>query len=173
MVSSVASSPIAFLNQIQGVKTTPVAATQNTSSGSGASTPTTPTVSSNAATNAQSLATSLLNNGNAFTPEVLSLLQQNSSGSFDPVTSLLGGTSTNNALTSLYTNLYDSITNASVTQAQNENTPQATAVVNGAQALINAQTQASVAYNQTNQQNAQAVIDANSYGPNGVTKLIS
>ena len=41
------------------------------------------------------------------------------------------------------------------------------------QSLINAQTQASIAYNQTLVQNAQNVASANAYGPDGVTKLVS
>ena len=177
MVSSVTSTPYSYLGQLQGASATPAAASASSSSGSGSSTV---SPSSAANTTAQSLVSSLLSGSNAFTPEVLSLLQQNSSGSFDPITTLLGGTSTNDALTSLYANLYGSVSAASIEAAKaNATSPASASSASGASgfatasSLIAAQAQASIAYNTTNQQNAQAVIDANSYGADGVTQLVS
>jgi hypothetical protein len=124
----------------------------------------------------------------SYSSEVLSLLQENSSGSFDPITSLLGGTSTNNGLTSIYSNLFASSLAATLQLAQTNGTSDAasatataatTTVSSGSgaaatstnadpvQALINSYTQASISYNNTIQQNAQNVIDANSYNADG------
>lgn len=159
MVSSVTSNPyFSYLSQLQGVGNTP-------SGSSGVTTPATTGASSGSGSStSQSLVSSLLG-GNAFTPEVLSLLQPSSSGTFNPITTLLGGEGTNDALTSLYTNLYDSAAAANLSQAQDQNTPATTSSGNGtstpatttpttAESLIAQQTQASIAYNQTLQQSA-------------------
>jgi hypothetical protein len=181
MVSSIGATPFfSYANQLSGVTSTPApAATTDTSSGTDSSQ--TGAAASTAATaassDASSLASSLLGGAaGGFTPEVLSLLQQNSSGSFDPVTSLLGGTSTNNGLTSLLSNLYTSASAATQQQAQTDGTTQkqiSTPQASPVQALIDAQTQASSAYSQTQLTNAQSVVDANSYGANGVSPLVT
>lgn len=162
MVSSVASVPYySYLNQLQGVGDSAATPAVSTSSGSGAS--------SVAATNAQSLVSSLLGNSNGFAPEVLSLLQENGSGSFDPIASLLNGPSTNNALTNVYANLYDAASAATLTTAQDNAAPSATGgassgsgasapPANPVQSLINEQTQASIAYNQTLVQNSATAV---------------
>ena len=149
MVSSITSTPYySYLNQLQGI-------------GNPAS-PSTPATSPAApATTGASLVSSLL--GGGYTPEVLSLLQENNGDTFNPVTDLLGGTGTNNALTQLYSSLYDSAAAANITQAQENSAPGSPVVKpgttapatagNSAQDLINAQIQASVAYNKTLQQN--------------------
>jgi hypothetical protein len=132
----------------------------------------TPSATAAATTAATQEVSSLLNGGNSFAPEVLSLLQQNSSGSFDPITSLLGGTSTNNALTSIYANLYAGASAAALTQVKNDAAP-ATTPTSPVQSLINASAKASVAYNQTNLQNSQSVVNNNSYQADGVTPLVA
>ena len=174
MVSSVSSSPYySYLNQLQGTTASSTSAKDASS-----------TSSSSSSSAAQSLVSSLLDNGKGFSSEALSLLQQNSTGSFDPITTLLGGTGTNDALTSLYSNLYDGVTAAALTQAQENSIASktsstastsptsTTASSNTAQSLIDSQTQASIAYNQTLVQNAQSAAAANAYGPDGVTKLV-
>jgi hypothetical protein len=168
MVSSVGNTPYSYLSQLQVNK--PAATTAAT---------TTPAATTGSSTSsAQSLVSSLLNNGNGFAPEALSLLQQNSSGSFDPITSLLGGTGTNDALTNLYANLFSTSTSATIAQAKangatQANTKTAATQTGSAQTLINGLTKATIAYNQTSLQNAANVLKANSYGPDGVTPLVA
>jgi len=166
-----------YLNQLQGVADTigaPVTPTKSTTP------PATSSASSTSSQNntAASLVSSLLNGGNSFSPEILSLLQQNSSGNFDPITSLLGGTSTNDPLTSILANLYAGGVASSLTQAQDNSAQQtadtkAVAATSPVQNLVNASAQASLAYNQTILQNAQNIINANSYQADGVTPLVA
>lgn len=181
MVSSVGATPFfSYANLLSGVSSTP--ATDTSASDASAATPatsqpaTTPATTS-ATSDASGIASSLLGgSAGAFTPEVLSLLQQNSSGSFDPVTSLLGGTSTSNALTGLLSNLYASASTATLQQAQTDGTTDkqtSAPTASPVQSLINAQVQASTAYSQTQLTNAQAVLNANSYDANGVAPLVA
>jgi hypothetical protein len=165
MVSSVGSSTYySYLNQLQGTQ-----AASSTSSASGLSSATAAATTA-ASTTSQSLVSSLLSGG-AYSSSVLSLLQENSSGGFNPITSLLGGASENTGLTTLYSNLYDSASAAVLTQAQETNTPTAAVTTTtNAETLINAQTQASIAYNQTLQQNTAAALVANA---NAVNRIIS
>jgi len=171
-VGSLSSLPYySYLNTLQG--SSAAATPGSTSSGSGSS-----TAGTSATATSQSLVSSLLGNSNAYSSEALSLLQENSSGSFDPITTLLGGTGTNDALTSEYAGLYASAVSASLAQAQTDGTEQEATTAQTTSStdpvfnLINGQTQASIAYNQTIQQNAQSVLSANSYGPDGVTPLV-
>ncbi len=174
MVSSVTSTPYySYLSQLQGsTDTVP-------SANSTAVTPTS-TAGTSPATTSQSLVSSLLSGSTSgnFSSEILSLLQQNSTGSFDPITTLLGGTSTNDGLTSIFANLFASSTASTLTQAQDNGTAQKDATtaatqISSSQNLINQLTQASIAYNQTNLQNIQNVVAANSYDADGVTPLVS
>ncbi len=114
MVTSVTSNPgyYSYLGNVLGVQN-PAPAQPPSSSGN-------TTSSSNAAAAVSAL---LGNNSSGFTPEILSLLQSNSAGSFNPVASLLGGPSTNNALTGLLSNLYATSASASITQAKNNVSP--------------------------------------------------
>jgi hypothetical protein len=135
-----------------------------------------------------SLVTSLLGGGSSgggFSAEALTLLQPSDSGNFDEVTSLLGGTGTSTGVTNLLSDVYANSAAAALTQAQ-YNAGGTTAIAassasgasakpafTSAQNLINAQTQASVAYNQTVLQNAQSVLTNNNYGPDGVTPIVT
>lgn len=164
MVSSVTSTPYSYLGQLQGnhAASIPAPAASNETSNAPAN------------NSAQSLVSSLLGNSNGFGPTILSLLQENGAGSFDPITSLLGGTSINNPLTSIYANLYAGVAAATLTQSKNNNPAQGTITgIGSSQSLLNAQTAASIAYNKTLQQNAANVIKANSYGPDGIAPLVA
>lgn len=170
MVSSVTSAPYSYLNQLLGASTTTATSTSGASTAT--TVPATSTASSGSGTStAQSLVSSLLSGG-AFSSEALSLLQQDSSGSFDPISTLLGGTSTNDPLTSEYANLYATVESAALQQAKTDNTSAVTPA-STIDNLVNTQTQASIAYNQTLQQNVANILTANSYGPDGVTPLVS
>lgn len=173
MVSSVTSVPyFSYLNQLQGIGDTaanPPASQTSTSSTSTAKA-------------GQAALASLLSNPSAFSPEVLGLLQSNTGAGVD---SLLGQSSigTTNPLTGLLDSLYSSSASAAVTQAAdnvtNANTSGGTGSgtatsTSGASLisnLVNSYTQASVSYNNTNLQNSQNTVSANSFGPDGVTPL--
>lgn len=175
MVSTI--SPYSYLAQLQGTlgkAATPAATSAPTTSSSSNATTGASTIAKTASSNNASAVSSLLNNGNAFTPEVLSLLQQDSNGSFNPVTTLLNGPSTNDGVAKQYSDLFSTSLSAQLTQTKSDATSQQNANPQQSQVqnLINAFTNATTAYNKTNQQNAQTVINANSYGADGVTKLV-
>lgn len=169
MVSSITSAPyFSYLNQLQGIQDSSVTPTASSSA---------PSSNTASQTVASDEVSSLLGSS-GFAPEVLSLLQENSAGSFDPITSLLGGTSTNDPLTSIYANLFASSEAASLQTAQTHATQIASETASAAttspvQSLINNLTTASVAYNNTITQNAQNVINANSYKADGITSLVA
>lgn len=168
MVTSVTNTPYSYLSQLQGA---PAASPAASSGGSGASA----TPAANEAANSQTLVSSLLGNGaTAFTPEILSLLQPGSGGNFDPISTLFGGAANNNALTKLYSDLYSTAASASVQTAKDNNPASvASGAANPVQNLIAAQAKASLAYNQTLLQSAQAASSANSSGAGGVTPLVT
>ncbi len=158
-VGSISSLPYySYLNQLQGKGNSSSSTTGGASNGSGSS-------------SSSSLVSSLLGGGNAYTSSIIGLLQPDSSGSFNPIATLLNGPSANSALTNLYTGLYDSVAAASLVQAgqgatvsTSSGSGASTSKAPGttAQSLIAAQTQASIAYNKTLQQNAANVLKANS-----------
>ena len=167
-----------YLNQIQGVnntttppatapaKVTPVVTTQ---------TPNTADTQSQAADTVSKL---LGGAGGGFSTAILSLLQSNSNGSFDPVGTLLGGTSTNNKFTPILTNLYNSVSDAVITKAKNtaivpsSNKPNITNGSGLIDNLIQQQLTASVAYNTNNLQAGLKVINTNSYQADGITPIV-
>ena len=155
MVSSVTSIPyFSYLTKLQG----------NSSSSATNSSSSTTTNSNDKITsaNGNSAVSALLGSkSSGFSPEVLSLLQSDNSGSFDPISSLLGGTSTNNATTSLYSNIFSSSLAASLQKAQNIGSQiKATtqSPISNIDNIVNDYTQRSIAYNQTLIQNTQAIV---------------
>lgn len=177
-VSSI-SNPYSYLNQLEGVQnTTEPTSTSPTTVAPAATTDTTNTTQTSAPSNA-ALST--------LTPEILSLLQDGSGN--DSLDSLLGDNtaSSNTSITTLLDSLYTGAAQAAITQAQNNTTGSGTATtgtgtttttsnqtLTGAALVddvVSALTQASIAYNNSNLQNAQNILSANSYGPDGITPI--
>lgn len=162
MVSSVSSTPyISYLNQLQGSQTASSAPTGTFSGGA----------SSASGSTSPSLVSSLLG-GSAYSSSVLSLLQQDSSGGFDPIATILNGPRTNSALVQLYANLYDSSA-ASSLQASKLSSQKSASITSPVQDLIDSASKASIAYNQTLQQNSAAAVAAAAKKTSTVTSLIS
>ena len=173
-MGTVGTTSYSYLGQLQTADSQLAASKTTASSGSGSSAPSTTSAT-------QSLVSSLLGGSNAssgLSSEILSLLQSNdsgNSGAFNAIATLLNGPTTNDAGASLDTNLYDTVETAAI-QAAKDNNPSQTKAATGSgsgsssansnpiEALINEQTQASVAYNQTLQQNVQNLLNSESSG---------
>ncbi len=160
MVGAVSNIPyFSYLGQLQGGKST-------------ANTPvTTPTKPSTDNKQSAALVSSLLGTG-GYAPSVLSVLQENPSAGFDPVSTILGGSTATNGLTKLYSNLYDSAT-ALRQQTAQINSPKATTSTSAIQNLIDSGTKASVASNVALQQSVAADVKAAQTKTNSVISLIS
>ncbi len=173
MVTSVTSTPyFSYLNQLNGSQGTGAGGVPATGSAS----PQTAAAATLASSSGSSGVSALLGGGTGnFSSEILSLLQQNGTGSFDPITTLLGGTSTYNPLTSIFANLFASTAAASLAQAQTDGTAQAKAnkAISPVQNLVNGFSQAAIAYNKTLIQNSQNIVKANSYQADGITPLVA
>lgn len=142
MVSSVSSIPyFSYLNQLQG----------NTTEVQPNGLPATTPDPVKTIDNSSSLVNSLLGKG-GFSPSVLSLLQEGGSGNFDPISTIFGGSSSNNGLAKLYANLYNTQAASSLQAA--DVSPAKPAKTFSSQNLITDSVKTSVAYNNTIQQNA-------------------
>jgi hypothetical protein len=161
MVSSVSSLPyFSYLDQLQGKKNTVE------------TTPTPAVTLSNAQTNSSSLVASLLGQG-GFSPSVLSLLQENGSGSFDPIANMLGGKSVNNGMAKLYTNLYESSAASSLQLAKMNNPKSGAGLSSPSLDLIADSVKTTMAYNQTIQQNVANMLKESKIRTDAITSLVS
>lgn len=150
MVTSINSLPYAtFLTQLRGADNT--ALTKNT----------------------LNAASSLLGKG-GYATQVLSTLQQDSNGKFNPIDTIFGGQSStnNNGASKLLANLYNSVAAETLQAAQTFN-PKSTKVASPVQSLIDNASKASTAYNKTLQQNAAEALKASQLRLSQITSLVS
>lgn len=174
MVTAVSSPPfnaLEYLTQLRSVSqpapVTPPPVTDETD-GPGASTP------PNTFPPTPSLASVL-----GIPSDVLSLLQNvdSSSSNGGLVSTLTGGVGNSNPLSGVYNSLLQGSSSVAPLQhainAAQQQQNQTQAQTSSVQAIVNSHNNASNAYNKVLQQNAQAALAANAYGPDGKTPLVA
>lgn len=170
MVNAVSSlAYFSYLNQLQGGETVSAPSPTPSTGPSPA-----PAPSQNTNNTGASMVSSLLGGGSS--PTILSLLQEDGSGTFDPIYSLLGGAKANSALVKLYSDVYASNAAASfqiADMAGKAEKAQAAPRTTGVQDLITQSNAASKnAASELLERVKQDVKDA-AYKPDGVSPLVA